>query len=225
MRRRRRPAGGRQRRDLARRRSLSRRRTSSRPPRDRGDGVGSMPPSTSSATPSPRMWRSRSILSSECSMNCLSGPAGVDGHAQRQIDRVAISATRADRGGGVDRDADTRAALTHETRRVGDMRRGLGMESDRMGTGLAGTPGSCARDARSSGARRARPRPARPARAAKPTTIGPSVIDGTKCPSMTSTWMTRAPAASTSSTCAPSRAKSAERIDGATRTSRRRSPL
>ena len=32
-------------------------------------------------------------------------------------------------------------------------------------------------------------------------------------------WITRAPAASTSDTCEPSRAKSADRIDGATRSS------
>src|ERR671922_2184008 len=43
------------------------------------------------------------------------------------------------------------------------------------------------------------------------------VIGGTKCPSMTSTWISRAPAAITSATWAPSREKSAERIDGATR--------
>ena len=46
------------------------------------------------------------------------------------------------------------------------------------------------------------------------------MIGGTKCPSITSTWITRAPAARTSSTCAPSREKSADRIDGATRSSR-----
>ena len=37
---------------------------------------------------------------------------------------------------------------------------------------------------------------------------------------MTSTWITRAPASITSATCAPSAAKSAERIDGATRRAR-----
>src|ERR1700756_177405 len=51
------------------------------------------------------------------------------------------------------------------------------------------------------------------------TMTGPNVIGGTKWPSMTSTWMTRAPAASTSSTWAARRAKSADRIDGATRRS------
>src|ERR1700761_4648439 len=50
-----------------------------------------------------------------------------------------------------------------------------------------------------------------------PATSGPIVIGGTKCPSMMSTWMTRAPASIPSSTCEPSLAKSAERIDGATR--------
>ncbi len=43
------------------------------------------------------------------------------------------------------------------------------------------------------------------------------MIGGTKWPSITSTWITRAPASITSATWLPSRAKSAERIDGATR--------
>ena len=48
-------------------------------------------------------------------------------------------------------------------------------------------------------------------------TSGPIVIGGTKWPSITSKWITRAPASITSSTWAPSLPKSAERIDGATR--------
>src|SRR6185503_12813999 len=47
-------------------------------------------------------------------------------------------------------------------------------------------------------------------------TRSPIVIGGTKWPSMTSTWMTRAPEAITVSTCSLRRAKSALRIDGAT---------
>src|SRR3954470_6931101 len=51
-----------------------------------------------------------------------------------------------------------------------------------------------------------------------PATIsGPIVIGGTKCPSITSTWMTRAPASITVAIWSPSRLKSADRIDGATR--------
>src|SRR5215831_15468898 len=38
---------------------------------------------------------------------------------------------------------------------------------------------------------------------------------GTKCPSMTSTWIRSAPACSASSTCLPKCAKSAARIEGA----------
>jgi hypothetical protein len=38
---------------------------------------------------------------------------------------------------------------------------------------------------------------------------------GTKCPSMISTWMTLAPPSAAARTCSPSRAKSAERIEGA----------
>src|SRR5262245_19976509 len=47
---------------------------------------------------------------------------------------------------------------------------------------------------------------------------GPIDRFGTKCPSMTSTWMRSAPARSASATCSPRRAKSAARIEGASRT-------
>src|SRR2546423_139389 len=57
-----------------------------------------------------------------------------------------------------------------------------------------------------------------------PTASGPIVIGGTKWPSITSTWITRAPASITARTWSPSRAKSADRIDGATRRSRSSSP-
>src|SRR5262245_33793513 len=50
------------------------------------------------------------------------------------------------------------------------------------------------------------------------TTAGPIERLGTKCPSMTSTWMRSAPARSASATCSPRRAKSAARIEGASRT-------
>src|SRR3954470_9035896 len=56
--------------------------------------------------------------------------------------------------------------------------------------------------------------------ASEPTISGPIVIGGTKWPSITSQWMTRAPASMTSATCWPSCAKSDERIEGATRGSR-----
>src|SRR5918998_2877077 len=48
------------------------------------------------------------------------------------------------------------------------------------------------------------------------TTIGPKVIGGTKWPSMTSQWMTRAPASMMSRTWTARSAKSADRIEGAT---------
>src|SRR4051812_695151 len=50
-----------------------------------------------------------------------------------------------------------------------------------------------------------------------PRTSGPIVIGGTKCPSITSKWITRAPASITAPTWWPRRPMSAERIDGATR--------
>src|SRR5262245_44308269 len=51
------------------------------------------------------------------------------------------------------------------------------------------------------------------------TTPGPMLMLGTKCPSMTSTCTQSQPAASMARTSSPSRAKSAERIDGAIRMS------
>src|SRR5947207_6958246 len=55
----------------------------------------------------------------------------------------------------------------------------------------------------------------------RPSTIsGPIVIGGTKWPSITSTWITRAPASITSRTRSPSWEKSVARIEGATRRSR-----
>ena len=47
------------------------------------------------------------------------------------------------------------------------------------------------------------------------TTGGPIVRFGTKCPSIISTWMTLAPPSLAARTCSPRRAKSAERIEGA----------
>ena len=46
------------------------------------------------------------------------------------------------------------------------------------------------------------------------TVIGPIVMLGTKCPSITSTWIQSAPAASIARTSSPSREKSAERMEG-----------
>ena len=50
------------------------------------------------------------------------------------------------------------------------------------------------------------------------TTPGPMVRLGTKCPSITSTWIQSAPAAETACTSSPRRAKSAAKIDGDMRT-------
>src|SRR5437588_997230 len=47
------------------------------------------------------------------------------------------------------------------------------------------------------------------------TTNGPTVIFGTKCPSITSTWSTVPPPSSAAFASSPSRAKFAERIEGA----------
>src|SRR5713101_3387120 len=47
------------------------------------------------------------------------------------------------------------------------------------------------------------------------TSCGPSVMLGTKCPSITSTWMMVPPPSAARPTCSPSRAKSADKIEGA----------
>src|SRR4051812_40772774 len=59
--------------------------------------------------------------------------------------------------------------------------------------------------------------PSKPWSTSALSTCGPIDSGGTKWPSMTSTWITRAPACTTSATCAPSRAKSAARMLGAIR--------
>src|SRR4029453_17175645 len=46
-------------------------------------------------------------------------------------------------------------------------------------------------------------------------TSGPMVMEGTKCPSITSTWIQSAPAAVTAATSSEMRPKSAERMEGA----------
>src|SRR5829696_10127775 len=66
------------------------------------------------------------------------------------------------------------------------------------------------------------PRPCTRSRSAS-TISAPIEMGGTKWPSITSTWITRAPASMTASTWSPRRTKSAARIDGATRTSESRS--
>ena len=53
-------------------------------------------------------------------------------------------------------------------------------------------------------------------RDARVTTGGPIVMLGTKWPSMTSTWIRRAPASITVAISSPRRPKSADRIDGVT---------
>ena len=57
------------------------------------------------------------------------------------------------------------------------------------------------------------------------TTSGPMVMLGTNRPSMTSTWIQSAPAASTARTSSASRPKSAERIEGAMRIGMRMTPV
>src|SRR5262245_42359100 len=50
------------------------------------------------------------------------------------------------------------------------------------------------------------------------TTGGPSVMLGTKCPSMTSTWTTVPPPSAAAWTCSAKCAKSADKIEGASST-------
>ena len=144
-----------------------------------------------------------------------------------QSARSTLSATsRVDleRRRRADREARREPGVADVRERVVEVRRRLGVDRDRRRRRRARTRRAGARGARSSGAPRAAP-PAAPTRSrSAATTSGPIVIGGTKCPSMTSTWITRAPASSTSCTCSPSRSKSAARIDGATRGARQRAP-
>ena len=162
--------------------------------------------------------RSRAIFSGERAMNgCPPQP----GLTVMQSARSIVPATRLSTATGV---PGLIATPTHAPRLadqvggVAGVRRGLGVEGDRVAPPRARTPPPGARDARSSGARRASPPPPATCSRSAETTSGPIVIGGTKWPSITSTWITRAPAASTSPTCSRSRPKSAERIEGATRT-------
>ena len=95
------------------------------------------------------------------------------------------------------------------------MRPRLGMDGDDVGAGLGERLEDRGRPARSSGGRRTAWRVC--GRSAF-TTAGPMVRLGTKCPSITSTWIQSAPASSIARTSSPSRAKSADRIEGAMRT-------
>ena len=178
--------------------------------------------------PPPRRRRSprrAPILSSECAMKaCPPQPGLTVMHSAMSI-APATSASAPTGVAGLIATPTPTPRLAHQSRRVGDVRRGLGVEGDRVRARLDEVAGHGARGARSSGARRASRRRRAPARAAPSTTSGPTVIGGTKCPSITSTWITCAPASSTSPTCSRSRAKSADRIDGATCTPRAPSAL
>ena len=115
---------------------------------------------------------------------------------------------------GVDRDPGQAAELADRGQGAVGVRRRLGMERDAVGAGLGelldlalGALDHQVHVDRAAGVvDPVGDRGQRPA--------GPIVIGGTKWPSITSTWIIRAPAAITSSTCAPSREKSADRIDG-----------
>ena len=159
-----------------------------------------MPPSTSSTTSGPSSSRSsRDLRPGEVVDERLPAPAGVDGHAQHEVDVAARPAT-----------ALAPACPGSARRRRGSPPRGP--PAARSATcGVASTwsvmpsapasrerlrPG--ARGARSSGGRRATAPAAWTCSASASTTSGPIVIGGTKWPSITSTWMTVAPASSTS---------------------------
>ena len=122
----------------ARRRSPSPRRTRSRPPagsraRSR-DRSRRRPPPPRRA---PTIARTRSIFSGECAMNgCPPQPGLTVMHSAMSI-APATSASAPDRGRGVDRHAHARpAARGCRSGGVGDVRRGLGVERDRVGAGL-----------------------------------------------------------------------------------------
>ena len=97
-----------------------------------------------------------------------------------------------------------------------DVRRRLGVEGDRVGPGRGELGDLALGVARSSGGTSRTPPASWTWSAIAETISGPIVIGGTKCPSITSTWMTRAPASITSADLRRRACeKSAERIEGA----------
>ena len=99
------------------------------------------------------------------------------------------------RGAGVDREPGAGSPASRIAFRVRlACGVGLGVDRDRVGAGLGELVDLVARAARSSGGRRSRRRRRGPGRRSTPATSGPIVIGGTKWPSITSTWISRAPA-------------------------------
>ena len=121
--------------------------------------------------------------------------------------------------GRVQRQPGVQPGRAHRLERVVHVRRGLPVDDDRVRARRSRSPRSAAPGAPPSGARPGPRRGRARAPGARPTIRAPIEIGGTKWPSITSTWITRAPASMTDSTWSPRRAKSAARIDGATRTS------
>ena len=91
-----------------------------------------MPPSTSTAASAPIERAHARELVERVRDERLPAPAGVDGHAQREVELVGDLGERADGGGRVDRHARARAGLADQVRGVGEVRRRLGVEGDRV---------------------------------------------------------------------------------------------
>ena len=87
----------------------------------------------------------------------LPAPARVHGHAQRDVDRPATSASAPTAVAGLIARPTHAPALANQVGRVGHVRGRLGVEGDRVGARLDELARPGARDARSSDARRASP--------------------------------------------------------------------
>ena len=133
-------------------------------------------------------------LASDRAMNGLAAPAGVDAHAEREVDDLGDLGERLGRRRRGDRDAGPAAGLVDRRDRVVDVRSRLGVDGDRVGPGAREV-----RDDLRSGRSTIRCTSISPPASCdllaqrRDRRSGPCVSGGTKCPSITSTWITRAP--------------------------------
>ena len=144
-------------------------------------------------------------------MNFCPPKPRIDRHDQDQIDHVDHRLDALDRGPGIHGDAGFLAERADRLQRAMNVRTGLDVDGDEVGAGFGeGFQIRIARRDHQVDVERLFGVPR-----SDFTTSGPKVMLGTKWPSMTSTWIQSAPAASTARTSSPSLAKSAARIDGA----------
>ena len=96
----------------------------------------SIPPSTSSAGPSPDQRAEPLELAERAGQELLAAPARVDGHAQDQVDLSQQLEHGLHRCTRAERDARLAAGIAHRRERVVGVRRRLDVDRDPVGAGL-----------------------------------------------------------------------------------------